>query len=83
MYNLGSGKGHSNLEVVKMIENVSGLKLDIKYSDARIGDPPVIYANYNKAKKELGFVPKYSDLETIVKTTYKWYINNPFPVPES
>lgn len=72
-YNLGSGIGHSNLEVVKMIESVSGLKLNIRYAEARAGDPPVIYANGEKAKRELNFIPKHSDLRTIIETAYKWH----------
>ncbi len=77
-YNLGSGVGHSNLEVVRMIEDVSGLKLDIDYADAGIGDPPIIYANCDKAKRELNFIPKYSDLKTIVETAYRWHSSHSF-----
>lgn len=77
IYNLGSGVGHSNLEVSKMVKDVSSLKLDIEYAEARIGDPPIIYANCEKAKRELNFIPKYSDLKTIVETAYKWHSSHP------
>lgn len=72
IYNLGSGKGYSNLEIINMIEKVSNKKLKVKVEKPRQGDPPVIYANGQKAKNELGFTPKYSDLETIIKTAYGW-----------
>lgn len=72
-FNLGSGKGYSNLEIVKMVEKISGQKLKIHYLPRRLGDPPVIYANIFKAKKELKFKPRYSSLETIVKTAYRWH----------
>jgi UDP-glucose 4-epimerase len=71
-YNLASGWGNSNLKVIRMIEEVSGLKLNTEFAQARPGDPPVVYANIMKAKKELNFKPKYSDLKTIVQTAYKW-----------
>lgn len=72
-YNIGTGKGYSNLEIVRAIEKVAKLKLRIKYSSPRLGDPAVVYADANRAKKELGFIPKYSDLEIIIKTAYKWH----------
>lgn len=73
IYNLGSGIGYSNLEIIKMIEKTTGLKLDFEYSAARTGDPPIICANIDKAIKELKFKPKYSDLKTIIKTAYEWH----------
>lgn len=75
IYNLGSGKGYSNLEVVRMIEKVSGSKLNIKYTNTRVGDPPAVYADIKKAKNEINFSPKYSDLKTIVETACKWHKN--------
>lgn len=75
-YNLGTGKGYSNLEVIRMIEKVGKLKIYTEFTDPRPGDPPIIYADCDKAKKELQFWPKYSDLKTIIETAYKWHIRN-------
>jgi UDP-glucose 4-epimerase len=72
IYNIGSGKGYSNLEIVRMVEDVSNTKLKLKYEKPRLGDPPVIYANNKKATDELGFIPKYSELRTIIETAYNW-----------
>jgi len=72
-YNLGSGFGHSNLEVINMIEDVSGFKLRLKYEPARAGDPPIVYADTSKVQKLLSFTPKYSDLRTIIETAYRWH----------
>lgn len=72
-FNLGVGKGYSNLEVIKMVKKVSGKNFQIKISQRRPGDPPIIYSDNNKAAKGLGFNPKYSDLETIVKTAWNWH----------
>lgn len=72
-YNLGTGHGYSNREVLNMIEKVSGKKLQIIEKPRRPGDPPIIFADNTKAKRELGFNPKYSDLETIIKSAWEWH----------
>lgn len=72
-FNLGTGKGHSNREVIDMVKKISGVDFKIETTSRRAGDPDAIYADNTKAKKELGFDPKYSDLETIVKTAYLWH----------
>lgn len=75
-YNLGTGHGYSNREVLSMIEKISGFTLTIHEKPRRFGDPAVIYADNTKAKNILGFEPKYSDLETIVKTAWEWHRKN-------
>ncbi len=72
-FNLGTGNGYSNLEVLEMVKKVSGINLQIVKKPRRAGDPPMIFADNKKAKKELGFNPQYSDLETIVKTAWQWH----------
>lgn len=72
-FNLGTGQGYSNLEVLEMVKKVSGKPLEIKYTERRFGDPPKIFADNSKAKTVIGFNPKYSDLETIVSSAYKWH----------
>lgn len=56
-----------------MVKKVSGVDFKIEEGLRRVGDPAAIYADNQKAKKELGFDPKYSDLETIVKTAFIWH----------
>lgn len=56
-----------------MIKNVSRLDLKIINKNRRPGDAQILIADPQKAKNELGFSPKYSDLETIVKTAWKWH----------
>jgi len=75
-YNVGTGKGYSNKEVLDMIEKVSGQKLKIKVEKRRSGDAETLIADPSKIEKELGFKPKYSDLETIVKTAWEWHAKN-------
>ena len=72
-YNLGTGKPHSNKEVLDMVKKVSGVDFKIELSPRREGDPDAIYADNTKATNELGFNPQYSNLETIVKTAFLWH----------
>lgn len=72
-FNLGTGNGHSNREVLDMVKKISGRDFRIEEIEKRPGDPAAIYADNQKAQKELGFEPKYSDLETIVKTAWNFH----------
>lgn len=60
VYNLGTGKGYSVLEVIKAFEKACGFKIPYKIFDRRPGDIAECYANPNKAKEEIGFVAKYT-----------------------
>lgn len=75
--NLGVGQGYTNLEVLSMVENVIGKKINKIIKSRRVGDPDAIYADNTLAKQALGWEPKYSDLETIVKTAWKWHQKHP------
>lgn len=72
-YNVGTGNGFSNKEIVEMVKKVSGVNIQVNIADKRPGDPDQLIANPNKIKNELGFLPKYSDLETIVQTAWEWH----------
>lgn len=72
-YNLGTGKGYSNKQVLEMVKKISGIDFKIEIKERRKGDPAAIYADNKKAKEELGFNPVNSDLETIVKTAWEWH----------
>lgn len=72
-FNLGTGNAYSNLQIIEMVERVGGKKIQVVVKPRREGDPPEIYADNTKAKNELGFKPKHSDLETIVKTAWQWH----------
>ncbi len=72
-FNLGTGQGHSNREVIDMVKKVSGVDFMVDEKPKRPGDPPMIYADNTKAKTVLGFDPKHSDLETIVRSAWNWH----------
>lgn len=72
-YNLGSSKGYSIFEIIKEIEKVSGRKVKHVLNAPRAGDPPILIANSSKIQSQLKWTPKYSDLETIIKTAIDWH----------
>lgn len=75
-YNAGTGKGYSNKQIIEMVEKVSGNPVKVKVLPRRPGDANELVADVSKIKEELDWQPKHSDLETIVKTAYKWHKNN-------
>lgn len=74
-YNVGVGKGYSNREVIDMVQKISGKQIIISEKTRRAGDSDQLVADPTKINQELGFSPKYSDLETIVKTAWDWHSN--------
>lgn len=72
-YNVGTGKGYSNKEIVEMIEEVTGQKLNLVQRERRPGDADELVADVARIKSELGFEPKYSDLRTIIETAWMWH----------
>lgn len=71
VFNLGTGDGYTVLEVIAAFEKVSGVKLNYKLGPRRAGDVVAIYANNNKAKTVLGWLPKY-DINQMMDTAWKW-----------
>jgi UDP-arabinose 4-epimerase len=70
--NLGSGNGHSVREVIEMSRKVTGRDIPEVIASRRPGDPPVLVARPGRAEQVLGWVPRYSDLETIVSSAWAW-----------
>ena len=73
VYNVGTGNGYSNKEVIEMVKKVSGINFPVVELDRRSGDPDSLVADSSKIRNELGFNPKYSDIETIVKTAWEYH----------
>lgn len=71
--NLGTGTGISVLEMVKVTEKITGQKLNYHFADRRAGDPGFLVATSQTAQKMLGWKPKHSDLENIIRSTYAVY----------
>ncbi len=76
-YNLGTGKPVSVLEVIRTVEEVSGLKVPFEDAPRRAGDPPALYADPRKARKELSWEVKHPDIRGIIETAWKWHKSHP------
>ncbi|OGE82111.1 MAG: UDP-glucose 4-epimerase GalE [Candidatus Doudnabacteria bacterium RIFCSPLOWO2_01_FULL_44_21] len=72
-YNVATGKGHSVTEVVNAAVEITKKMIPIEYAIRRSGDPTSLVADASKITNELGFSPKYSDLETIIGTAWVWH----------
>ncbi len=76
-YNLGNGEGYSVLEVVEAARKVTHAEIPVKIAPRRPGDPAILVASSHRAKEELGWSPKYPDLETIIESAWVWMKRNP------
>lgn len=72
-FNLGTGHGHTVQQVVDMVEKISAVRVPVKRTFRRPGDPPALVAVSRKAEKILGWTPGMNDLETIIKTAWDWH----------
>lgn len=71
-FNLGNGVGYSVREVIEMARQVTGRDIPVVYGERRIGDPPTLVGSSEKARRILGWQPKY-DLRAIIETAWRWH----------
>ena len=76
-FNLGTGTGFSVRQVVETCRAVTGHPIPVEISPRRPGDPACLYAGAEKAKAELGWEPRFGDLETIVRHAWAWHQSHP------
>lgn len=76
IYNLGTGKGYSVLDVVHAFEKASGVKINYEMTDRRAGDVETLYADTEKAKREIGFIAKRG-IDEMCKDLWNWQKKNP------
>ncbi len=76
VFNAGTGTGHSNKEIVKAIQKVAG-DFPVKLAPRRPGDSAELIADSARLSKELGWKPQSSDINTIIKSAYKWHSSHP------
>lgn len=77
IFNLGSGKGFSVLEVIETARKVTGHPIPAKIYPRRAGDPAVLVASAEKAQQKLKWLPRYRQLEEIIATAWKWHKEHP------
>jgi UDP-glucose-4-epimerase GalE len=73
VYNLGTGRPHSVREVIDAVERVTGRKVPWTLAPRRAGDPATLYAAAGKAQRELRWTPRFTDLDSIVRTAWNWH----------
>lgn len=73
IYNLGNGQGFSVREVIESARRVTGHPIPAEVYPRRPGDPAVLVASSEKAIRELGWKPRYTSLDDIVRTAWEWH----------
>ena len=77
VYNIGSEHGATNLEVIEMARRVTGHAIPVRECPRRPGDAPASLASAGKIRRELGWEPAASDLETIISSAWHWLQRHP------
>ena len=75
VFNLGTGQGFSVLEIIEHARKITARDITVENTDRRPGDPPVLIASNEKAVAELGWKPRYADIDDIISTAWNWQQN--------
>jgi UDP-glucose 4-epimerase len=71
--NVGTGRGYSVREVIGAVEAASTLKVPVRESARRAGDPPVLVAEPSRVFNALGWQPQFTDIRTTVESAVRWH----------
>jgi UDP-glucose 4-epimerase len=77
VYNLGNGRPFSVREVLQSVARVTGRQVPHTVTGRRPGDPAVLYAGNARIQAELGWIPRFADLDTIIETAWRWFQSHP------
>lgn len=77
VFNLGNGYGFSNREVIQAVESVTGCPIPVQACPRRPGDPAILVAGAEKARRILGWTPRVTNLEDIVASAWAWKQKHP------
>jgi UDP-glucose 4-epimerase len=73
IYNIGNGQGFTVLEVIDSVRRVTGRPIAVEECEKRPGDPAVLVASSAKIKAELGWKPKFTELDRIIASAWEWH----------
>ena len=73
IYNIGNGQGFTVREVIDSVHRVTGRPIPVEECPRRPGDPAALVAGSDKIKQELGWQPKFADLDVIVGSAWEWH----------
>jgi UDP-glucose 4-epimerase len=82
IYNLGNGRGFSVRQMLEVARKVTGHPVPVIESPRRAGDPAVLIASSEKIRRELGWQPRFPDLNTIVESAWQWHRTHPDGYPD-
>lgn len=82
-FNLGNGSGYSVLDVIRAARIVTGHSIPYNVKPRRSGDPAVLVASSEKARRMLDWTPRYDSLEQIVEDAWRWHKGHPEGYMES
>lgn len=75
-FNLGTGNGYSVLQMIRKVEEITGETIPVEYANENFAELPTLIADPKKAAHELLWTPKYSDLDTIIRTAWNWHTSS-------
>jgi UDP-glucose 4-epimerase len=73
IYNIGNGQGFTVREVIESVQRVTGRLIAVEECARRPGDPAVLVASSEKIKAELGWRPKFAELDQIISSAWEWH----------
>jgi UDP-glucose 4-epimerase len=76
-FNCGTGRGYSVLELIETAKRITGRDIPVKMEPPRAGDPSRLIAQADKARRVLGWAPKYPELADIIRTAWEWHQAHP------
>ena len=76
IYNLGSGNGFTVKEMIEAARKVTEHEIPAKVCERRAGDPAKLVASSEKARRELGWNPKYENVEDMISSAWNWHKNH-------
>jgi len=72
VFNCGYGRGYSVLDVINAVKRVTGMDFKVELTGRRPGDPENLVADAGLLRDELGWTPRYHDLDEIIRTAWNW-----------
>ena len=76
-YNLGNGHGFSVMQVIETCRQVTGHPIPHTIGPRRVGDPAILIASSERIRQELGWQPRFTSLEEIVRSAWEWHQHHP------
>lgn len=77
VYNLGTGKGFSVNQVIDSARRITGRSISVVQGPRRAGDPPALIASADAAARDLGWTPRFVDIDSIVESAWRWHSTHP------